>query len=72
MNSRELRAMRKDKAARKFAALAAPAAPPVEFDEEVFQRADAAYEAAKADGSLTRFRDERALAEQMQRRGTGV
>jgi hypothetical protein len=45
------------------------AAPAVELDEAVFQRRDAAYEAAKSDGTLTRSRDERALAEQVQRQG---
>lgn len=69
MNSRERRALRNYKADHKFDALAAPAPPPVEFDEEVFQRVDAAYEAAKSDGSITRWRDERALDAQMQRQG---
>ena len=53
MNSRELRAMRKDKAARKFAALAVPEAPPVEFDELFFQRADLSFEALKASDCAT-------------------
>jgi hypothetical protein len=47
------------------------AAPAVELDE-AFVRSDLAYQQAKDDGSLTRSRDERALAEQMQRGRTGV
>jgi hypothetical protein len=45
-------------------------APAVELDEQFFVRSDTAYAAAKADGSLTGWRDDRALAEQMQRQGT--
>jgi hypothetical protein len=45
------------------------AAPAVELDEAFFQRSDLAYQRAKSDGSLTRWRDERALADQVQRQG---
>ena len=38
-------------------------------DEAFRRRVDAQYEQAKSDGSLQRARDERALAEQMQRQG---
>ena len=64
MNSRDLRAMRKGKAARKFAALAEPVAPPVEMDEAFFLRADLVYAAARDDGSLERAREHAALVAQ--------
>lgn len=62
MNTRQLRALRKDKVARKFAALADPVAPPVEFDEEVFLRADLAEPSAQ---ELAERNDRRALLAQI-------
>jgi hypothetical protein len=50
-------------------ALMGIAAPAVELDEAFFARSDAAYSAAKDDGSLTRSRDERALKSQIERQG---
>ncbi len=73
MNSRELRAMRKDKAARKFAALAVPEAPPVELDEQFFARSDLSFEALRdADcASFGRLSADRAQSEELQRSPLG-
>lgn len=73
MNSRELRAMRKDKAAHKFDALAAPAPPPVEFDELFYERADFAFDAIKARDCATfgQGAADRAQAAEIQRSPNG-
>jgi hypothetical protein len=72
MNGRELRAARKDKIARKFAAMAEPVAPPVEMDDAYFLRSDLAYASARDSGELERSRDHAALQAQQQRERTGI
>lgn len=72
MTGRELRTARKEKAVRKFAALADPVAPSVEMDDEFFRRDDLAYARSREDGSLERARDHRALEAQVQREGTAI
>lgn len=67
MNSRQLRALRKDKVARKFAALAEPDAPPVEMDEAFFQRSDLETLAAKEVDSYGTRNEARAMDLQVRR-----
>jgi hypothetical protein len=70
VNGRELRAARKDKLARRFAALAEPVAPPVEMDEHFFARVDAAPGGDLYDENSATFR--KAWEAEVQRNGTAI